>query len=227
MKHLLTFFSLFFLFTSTVIAQTTDQLATSSSESSTEATMQENIRERIGKVIETIGDTLETRKKSAVVGVIEKLTEESVTIKTKSGSSETVMINPEKLTVLRLPQLTSATIQDMEIDQFVVVMGYLGKEKVLEARRILLSPEILFPARHAVVYGVIDSITSTKIGVTMRDGNLRSIPLSKKTVYKMTDGKLPTTTQKKAEFIEGKKVLVLTLSSENASASATLVRRIE
>ena len=187
--------------------------------SAQEETVRENIKNRIEQVIEENGVAeKEIKVKKAIVGKVERVTSEALTLKTMQGI-QTVKLDAEKSIVLQLPKLEQLTIADIAIDGDVVVMGFL-KEDMLEAKRILVSSSPLLPQEKKVDTGIVRSITATNITYVNRNNEEVETPLEKATEYKGADGKkIKRTGVKKDDNI-----LIMSLTPEDASASAALVR---
>ena len=119
-----------------------------------------------------------------------------------------------------MPRLTPIEIADIEIDGFVIAMGYVDGDDVLDARRVLVSPTPLFPIKKGVILGVVQSIKSTQILVRTLTQENKVIPLSSKTIYQDNTG----TTMKRTDVKGDSKILVITPDADNATVSASLVR---
>ena len=216
--------------TSHVLAATPSGSPTPTSSSSatptpvSQDTIKQNIKDRIERVIENSSSagTKVVRKKQAFVGKIAKVTAESVVITTLQGI-ETVRYNPQKTTVLSLPKLQTIKLEEVELNSFVIVMGYIQGEEAMEARRILVSAVPLFPLPREIILGTVSTIGTTSIDLRLRDDKFRSILLSKKTIYKNVEAK----SLKRTDVEEGQEVMVIVPKSEleeTATPTATLVR---
>jgi len=180
----------------------------------------QNLKDRIEKAIEEKAQTVEnTRKKRAIVGIVERVTSESLSLKTLQNTTETIKLVPNKTAMLQLPGLQPITLTDLELNSFVIVMGY-ADDGVLEARRILLSPASLFPVRKEVFFGKVSTVTTTEISLILRTQEQKILSLSKKVQFQKADGSKAV----RADVSKSGEVFVVVPQVEDASSSATLVR---
>lgn len=149
-KYLGLLFVLVLLSTNIVLAQdeTTPEV--------TQEEINQNIKDRLKKVAQEQDSLVSVRKKQAMIGELESLANDTLTIKTKddiklaSVSAETDYV--------RNPGNKSADVDDVAIGDWVVAMGFVNGSEVLEARRVLLyssSPEKL---EKKSVFGTISNI---------------------------------------------------------------------
>ena len=196
---------------------TSTPTATSSAQ---QDTVNQNLKDRIEKAIEEKAQTVEnTRKKRAIVGIVERVTSESLSLKTLQNTTETIKLVPNKTAMLQLPGLQPITLTDLELNSFVIVMGY-ADDGVLEARRILLSPASLFPVRKEVFFGKVSTVTTTEISLILRTQEQKILSLSKKVQFQKADGSKAV----RADVSKSGEVFVVVPQVEDASSSATLVR---
>jgi len=102
----------------------------------TQEEINQNIKDRLKKVAEEQDSLVGVKRKQAMVGELESLANDTLTIKTKteiklasiSGQTEYV----------RNPGSKSVEVEDVAIGDFVIAMGYVNGSEVLEARRVLL-----------------------------------------------------------------------------------------
>jgi len=183
-------------------------------------TVQQNIKDRIEKILDDKGSSvLNSLKRKAYVGQVVRVTTESLTVNTLHGEV-TVKLTPEKTAMFLMPRLTPVQISDVEIDGFVIAMGYVDGDDVLDARRVLVSPAPLFPIKKGVILGTVQSIKPTQLLVRTLAQEDKTISLSSKTVYQDNTG----TAIKRTDVKEDTKILVITPNEDDASASASLVR---
>lgn len=184
------------------------------------AVIKQNTLDRIEKILDEKGSSvLNSLKRKAYVGQVARVTTESLTVNTPHGEV-TVKLTPEKTTMFLMPRLTLVQISDIEIDGFVIAMGYVDGDDVLDVRRVLVSPTPLFPIKKGVILGIVQSIKSTQMLVRTFAQEDKGVLLSSKTVYQDRGG----TTIKKTEVKENVRILIITPNADDASASASLVR---
>lgn len=184
------------------------------------AVIKQNTLDRIEKILDEKGSSiLNSLKRKAYVGQVVRVTTESLTLNTLRGEV-TVKLTPEKTTMFLMPRLTPVQISDIEIDGFVIAMGYVDSDDVLDARRVLVSPTPLFPIKKGVILGVVQSIKSTQILVRSFAQEDKAVFVSSKTIYQDNTGIVIKKTDVKANT----KVLIITPNADDASASASLVK---
>lgn len=203
----------------------TEPLSSPSAEN--DAQVRQNIKDRIEKVIEekATGENAALLKKRAVVGQIERVSMESFVVKTQGKQQQTIKYLPEKTAVLYLPKLTATPLSEVELNSEVVVMGFVDEDDVLEARRVLVSPEPLFPARKEVLWGTVENTTSAGVDLLLRDGTARTIPFGKKTRFQTASGEKAVKTDIKVEMTV--LVTVLAPTEFDATPAASLVRMLK
>lgn len=116
----------------------------------------ENIKERLKKVAEDQESVVSVRRKLAVMGELQSIANDTLTVKTKddiklaSVSGETDYV--------RNPGSNLASVEDVAIGDFIIAMGFTNGSDVLEAKRVVLydeAPELL---NKQSVFGVINNI---------------------------------------------------------------------
>lgn len=173
---------------------------------------------RVKEILEETEQTQNQRKRRALVGMVERVTTESLTLQTLKGE-QVIKLLPEKTTIFSTPKPQPMQMQDIEIGGYAIVMGYINSDDVVEARRILVSPTMLFPPKKRVVIGTVQNISSSLLSIMTRMQKEEKISLSKKTVYEDKQGE----SLKRTEIQEDDEVLVIFKDANSASASATVV----
>ncbi|HKY73839.1 MAG TPA: hypothetical protein VJ246_00835 [Patescibacteria group bacterium] len=198
----------------------TSSAKTATPSASQDPTVTQNIKDRIEKILdEKTESAKEQLRKRAYVGRVERVNTEFVTIKTLNGE-QTIRLLPDMTMILSFPRLQAMQLQEMEIGGFVVVMGYLNQDDVLEARRILVAATPLFPPTKKVIVGTVSEITSTKIRVITRTQQEQLLSLSKKTTYEDLEGEAVKRTDIKVQ----NNVLIILRNVDESSDSASLIR---
>jgi hypothetical protein len=191
--------------------------STATSSGSTDDTVKQNILDRIDKVLDQKPEVM--RKKSSAVGTVSRVTTEFITVQTLKGE-QTVKIMPGSTVIVTFPRSLAAKLEDVELNGFVVIMGFMNDEDVLEARRILVSTTNLFPKEKRVVIGKIVELATTSFVVTTRDNREEKIVLGRSTAYEDVQGEAIKRTSLEVDT----EVLAVFQDAGNASAAASLVR---
>lgn len=206
--------------TQTPLTATSSAKTKTASPSADPAVVKQNTLDRIEKILDEKGSSvLNSLKRKAYVGQVVRVTTESLTVNTLHGEV-TVKLTPEKTAMFLMPRLTPIQISDIEIDGFVIAMGYVDGDDVLDARRVLVSLAPLFPMKKGVILGVVQSIKSTQMLVRTFAQEDKAVLVSSKTVYQDSTG----TAIKKTDVKANTRILMITPNADDASASASLVR---
>lgn len=145
-----------------------------------EETIKENIRERLQDVVksantEANSPSPETTKR-AWAGLLTDITNSTLTLTVKSEvkqaklSAGTVIVDAKRQTI---------EPDELEIDTFVIAMGYLTAEGVLDTRRVVESPEpspLTLTAYFVTIERIDDEILTVK---NMSDDNSWELSLEK------------------------------------------------
>jgi hypothetical protein len=176
------------------------------------------------KVEEKINQTLKYPK--AYIGTVSDIVNSTFQIKTASGEIfQTLTSNDTTYSKSKTPGIAAVDIKksDIAIGDFVIAMGYVGENSVLDCKRILVTQTQVSNKRYAV-FGNISEYTK-KI-FTVKDvlsGNSLSIDLANKYyVYNLEGGK--TTKIKLVDLSRGDKVLLFGVNKDKSFEASTLVR---
>ena len=166
------------------------QSPTPSDEPTPSETTTQNLRERIEKVVKEKQHQIKgvidniSFQKQGFVGQLERLNEESLTVKTTSGT-RIIPINEE---VTFVKNSKNIKVADLAVDNWLVVMGYL-EDDTFSPKRILVSTTTLRPKSYTVQLGSIQEISKSEITFLPRsDGEPIEIALSKSSKYQDIDG---------------------------------------
>lgn len=152
------------------------------------------LKERIDKVIEQrkaevkgVVDQLSSPRKG-FIGQVQRVTEKTISLKTRHGNQilnitdEVVMIKDGK----------KITINEVAIDDWAVAMGFVNGTEFVP-QRLLFTSKSLEPTRSAVAVGSIESITSSKLVLSARQGGSpTTLTLTKTTQFQDQTGKTLT-----------------------------------
>lgn len=174
--------------------------------------------DRVKEILEETEQIQNQRKRRALVGIVERVTTESLTLQTLKGE-QVIKLLPEKTTIFSTPKPQPMQVQDIEIGGYAIVMGYINSDDVVEARRILVSPTMLFPPKKKVIIGTVQNISTSLLTIVTRTQKEEKISLSKKTVYEDKQGE----SLKRTEIQADDEVLIIFKNADDASASATVV----
>lgn len=190
----------------TVSAQTEEIASDSANESSDEA-VQQNLKDRLKKVIEEKSDRIRgimdgDQNRRGFIGVIKRISEEAVTLDTPRGTL-VLTITPE-LQFWSGGKTIART--DIEIENEVVVIGIQDNDE-FTPQRIYVSKETLRPPTRTIVVGTIESIERNSITVVSRTGEEKIFSINTQTKYTNPDGEAIKIT----DFEEEQNILLIAL----------------
>ena len=131
--------------------------------------------EEFKKYVET------TKKSKAYVGTVTDISGDTIQIKSANGEILQAGVVEETTYVNLLKKAIAVKKIDLAIGDYVVAMGLLNGNKVLSAKRILITSELVdLPAqagdKRQIAWGKISKITKTKL--TIVDSNEKTLEIS-------------------------------------------------
>lgn len=118
------------------------------------------IREAVKeKVREEIQQTQKGQKK-AFVGEITEISNSTLVLEAQSGEQQAEV--DDEATILNIKK-NKIEFEDLEIGNYVIAMGYLGGNEVLQAKRVVVTKEPKTPTRQVVVGRATDISDDEKI----------------------------------------------------------------
>lgn len=192
-------FLLTFVFVTTTSAQTPSPSSTDNSTSnSTDEAVQQNLKDRLKKVIEEKSDRIkgitDGAPKRGFIGVVKRISEEALTLDTPRGP---VVLTIESGIEFWQDKKTIART-DIEIGNEVVVIGVQDNDE-FTPERIYLSKTTLRPAPRTIELGSIKKIDKTSITFTSRAGDEKVFSINTKTRYTNAEGETIKSTDFKAD----------------------------
>lgn len=119
----------------------------------------DTIREAVQEKIEEAQN-----KPKAYMGIITDIVENTVQIKNLEGEIKQIAISDETVFVKINKVKQTLKFSDIAIGDFLVNMGYIDSNSVLDAKRVLVTSEPAKPER-ASVFGIVTSIGKNEITV--------------------------------------------------------------
>jgi hypothetical protein len=200
--------------------------STSPSPAATPETLEEttqNLRERIEKIVnekrDQIEGTLETlsRPKRAFVGQIERVTEESLTVKTTKGIN---ILSIDK-NILLVKKSKTIKISDIAVGDWAIVMGVVAEDDSFAPKRIIISSENLRPRPFTVAVGSITGLDTKNITIQPRSGESNfTVVINKSTSFQDLQAK-PARQQ---DLSQDMQVLVIAYRDDSNQLIATVVK---
>lgn len=118
----------------------------------------EQRREQVQGVMDQIG-----LKKRGFIGEVLRVTEKTITIKNRKGT-QTLTIGAD---VILVKDNKRATLDDIAVGDWLIIMGYVDKEDFL-LKKIVISSTSLHPYTYLTHLGILESLTRTQLTFTPR-----------------------------------------------------------
>lgn len=134
------------------------------------------IREKIKD--EVAGKSL---KKTAYVGTITDISSGTIQIKSVQGDIKQMSLSEDTSYINTLKKNAEVKATDLAIGDYIVSMGFVNGNKVLNAKRILIS-EPMVENKFKTIIGTVSSISKTKLTINQDNGETTEITLPKKWV---------------------------------------------
>lgn len=151
-----------------------------------ESELTQNIKDRIKKIA-TQSSTLSQKRKLAFIGTIEKIANDTITIKTEYDINLASV--SATTTFARLPGGSESKFSDVSIGDFAVAMGFINGSDVLQTKRILLYEKAPESTKKTSAAGLIKLIDKKEQAITLlSDGEEISVTLTKNTDISLQTG---------------------------------------
>lgn len=111
----------------------------------------------------------------AYMGLVTDKTGNSLQIKNTEGEIQLLSINPEEASFAKIDkQVSKASFSDIAIGDFIISLGFQSDNKVLDAKRILITapPEKI---KRQILVGEVKTIEKKQITLESKDGNTKTI----------------------------------------------------
>lgn len=177
-------FVLFILFTLSsglpVLAKSNSALAESNSALAQEATgssevtedeVRQSLQDRLKKAAEEKSDEAEqvlgSTSRTAIVGQLTDIANETLTIMAE-GELEQMASTGDETTFVRKGK--TVKLKDIQIDDYVIVMGYRNGDDVLEAKRVVATDKSFDRPRRTILRAKIVEVSTRAKSFTVTDG---------------------------------------------------------
>lgn len=160
--------------------------AAGNAESTDEAVIQENLKQRLKKVIDEKQDQIRgvvnsIARKRGVIGVVERVSEETLNVKTKKGNL-IISFSPDLKIVQNNRPLNKS---DIEIENEVVIVGQ-QQQSDFSPTHLYVSKTTLQPTPRTIVVGNVVAVDRRSITIKPRTSEERTFSFDTKTT--MVDG---------------------------------------
>lgn len=205
---------------STIISSPAKQASGSASGSATVTT--QNLRERIERIVEEKREQIKgvlteiSISQRGVVGAVQRVTEESITIRTHKGT-EIIPLTNTAYTVELVKANKTITTTDIAVGDWLLALGVFEDDS-FQPVRVLVSENSLRPRTRSIQIGSIATLTKTSIAIDSRNGSGQvSYTINKDTKYQDLSGEEIAIT----DIEESMQAIVAGYIVENTSATTT------
>lgn len=185
---------------SPTFAQGNPQSATDSAtqEATTSATTQ-NLRERIERVVDEKREQIQgvltdlDQRRRGVIGQVERITEESITISNHKGT-EIIPLKVDQVPVRLIKAGNEIELTDIAVGDWILSLGLMEDNSFIP-NRILVSSNSLRPTTRSVAIGAIVEVTTSNLSIDQRAGDTITFVTNRNTTYQDLEGEEITRTQ--------------------------------
>lgn len=122
----------------------------------------------------------ESNKKAiSYVGAVTDISGDTIQIKDPEGEIKQASVADETTYINALKKNIEVKSTDLAIGDYVVVMGFINGNKVLNAKRIVISSP-LAENKHVTIWGKIEKLSKTKMSISNNENEVDEITLPKK-----------------------------------------------
>lgn len=124
-----------------------------------------SIRDKVREKIEQVKS-----KPKALIGTVTDKTEDTIELKDKTGEILLISVKTDEVSFIKIGKSSqSVKFSDVAIGDFIIAMGFQNGNKVLSAKRILLTAPLEDPTR-VIIFGKVSKINKKIVTVTKNDG---------------------------------------------------------
>ncbi len=135
-------------------------------------TVREKLKEKV---------SIKSLKTTSYVGTITDISSGTIQIKSVQGDIKQMSLTDDTSFINTLKKNIEVKATDLAIGDFIVAIGFVNGNKVLDSKRILIS-EPAIKNNYETIFGVISSISKTKLTINRDNGDTIEITLPKKWV---------------------------------------------
>lgn len=155
-----------------------DDLNQNSNQASQSANSEDlnSIRQKVSEKLSKINN-----EPKSYVGTITDISGESLQIKSEKGDIEQISTSKDTTYINSLKKNSEIKLIDLAIGDYIIAMGFINDNKVLDSKRIIISSPIT-ENKYQVIWGKVREISKTKITIDTSSGEKKDIQLPKKWV---------------------------------------------
>lgn len=168
------------------------------------------IRERLKQEVSS-----KSLKKTAYVGTITDISSGNIQIKSVQGDIKQMSLGEDTSYINTLKKNAEIKSTDLAIGDYIVAMGFVNGNKVLDSKRILIA-EPAEKNNFETIFGTISSLSKTKLTINRDNGETIEITLPKKWVGPNT-----------SELEEGQSIITVGEMKEETYSLRTIFTAVE
>jgi len=213
--------------TETQIEESSDgQSATSSSQEDLSETTK-NLRERIERIVEEKRDQIKgvlteiDAVRRGTVGEIQRVTEDSITIRSRTGT-EIIPLSNTLYPVTITKAGKTVKVSEIAVGNWLLALGVIEDDD-FQPIRLQISEDSLRPATRSVAIGTLDEIERAAITISARDGSGQvTYTTNKNTIYQDISGEEITAQDLEVEM----QVVAAGIISDEDDGSSTRIAKV-
>ena len=198
-------------------------LAQDEESNATESAVSEETDEIREKVLQKIAEAQSNPK--AYLGAVTDITEKTIQLKSTEGEIQQVLINEEETTFVNITK-TAKTVKfaDVAIGDFIIAMGFLDGNGVLDSKRVLIASEPEEPTRQSLM-GTVADVKQGQIVISQKatDEEISIEPQSGISVTEVEEGE---TTKSRFSNIEEGSIIITVGAFEDEAFEARKIHII-
>jgi hypothetical protein len=136
----------------------------------------DTVRERLKEKV-----SVKSLKTTSYVGTITDISSGTIQIKSVQGDIKQMSLSDDTSFINTLKKNVEVKATDLAIGDYIVAMGFVNGNKVLDSKRILISEPVI-KNNFETVFGTISATSKTKITIDRDNGEVLEITLPKKWV---------------------------------------------
>lgn len=143
----------------------------------------ENLKKRLQDSLDTpvAASPSPSASARAYIGIVKDVIKDTVIIEDKDGKKDIKL--QDETTILRSPGTASIKSENIRIDDYIIAIGYLGEEDVMDGLRLIVSADPIQPPAKRSGQGTIQKITKSGLTLKLSD-KTEVLATTAKTIFK-------------------------------------------
>lgn len=166
-------------------------------------------------------DSNKIRLPRAYLGTVTDISENTIEIKNNSGEIQLLTVDPEESDFVRITTISkNITFKDIAIADYIIAMGFVSDNNILEATRILAT-EPVKPTSRTAILGTVQTVTTKDLTITTSNGSTMIItPTKNVSIQNNQETKI-----KLADIETGNSIIAIGDQSGNSISARTIQLR--